>query len=209
MCNPNTPSVSLQTAVIMQIQEFSQNQQPFSRYDITTEIRRKCNAGELEIPECKSATNSTFYDIRKTAVDDIFEQLWNNGLCDGIPALVSSYDRNRGYRLFTGDAISAGSAIPAPSMVAPSPVSPPPTPLNPPTVKLPIPPIAMVPQTTMVTLSDAEIRRRIDLYMTRCQKVGMTPSLKQIQSAIKRGNRSTGLSYREIANVAGSLGYKV
>lgn len=210
MCNPNTPSVSLQTAVIMQIQEFAQKQTPFSRYDITTELRRKCNDGELDIPECKRDPNSDFCDVRKTAVDDIFEQLWNNGLCDGIPALVSSYDRNRGYRLFSGDTTTQGSAIPAPSMVAPSPVmSPPPTPLNPPTVKLPIPPIAMVPQTTMVTLSDAEIRRRIDLYMTRCQKVGMTPSLKQIQSAIKRGNRSTGLSYREIANVAGSLGYKV
>lgn len=211
MCNPNAPSVSLQTAVIMQIQEFAQKQTPFSRYDITTEIRRKCNAGELEIPECKRDTSSDFCDVRKTAVDDIFEQLWNNGLCDGIPALVSSYDRNRGYRLFTGDATSAGSAIPAPSMVAPSPVM-----STPPTVNLPtpavsqtIPPSPVVRQPTMVTLSDTEIRRRIDTYMTRCQKVGVTPSLKQIQSAIKRGNRSTGLSYREIANVANSLGYKV
>ena len=214
MCNPNTPSVSLQTAVIMQIQEFAQKQTPFSRYDITTELRRKCNDGELDIPECKRDPNSDFCDVRKTAVDDIFEQLWNNGLCDGIPALVSSYDRNRGYRLFSGDTTTQGSAIPAPSMVAPSPVTNTPSsvttiPTNQSVVSV-VPPMSAVPrQPTMVTLSDAEIRRRIDLYMTRCQKVGMIPSLKQIQSAIKRGNRSTGLSYREIANVAGSLGYKV
>ena len=73
---------------------------------------------------------------------------------------------------------------------------------------------ATVPQSPMVSvpssvLNDSEIRRRVTLYMDRCKTLGVTPTLKQIQSAIKRGKKSTGLSYNEISNVVTSLGYKV
>jgi hypothetical protein len=76
-----------------------------------------------------------------------------------------------------------------------------------PTVNLPVP-VTVNPASTVV-LNDSEIRRRVSMYLDHCTKVGLSPTLKNIQSAIKRGNKSTGLSYREIANVVSSLGHKV
>jgi hypothetical protein len=181
----------------MQVQEFVNSGQEFSRYDITKALRQKCNDGLLEIPEIEdlNVLSTVRYNVRKTEVDNIFDQLWSNGLPNGLPPLKCTYDRNRGYRLFSAD-VASGNAIPIPTA----------TPSATPVATPSIPPSRPV---NVVTLDDAEIRRRIQLYMDRCNVLGMTPSLKQIQSAIKRGNRSTGLSYREIANVTMSLGYKV
>jgi hypothetical protein len=215
MCNSTTPSVNLQTAVLMQVQEFVNAGQSFSRYDITKALRQKCSDGTLEIPELEIVNPgaSYRYDIRKQAVDDVFEQLWRNCLANGLPPLQVTYDRNLGYRIFSVDQNAlAQSAVPAilATATAPTPayVS------TPPTAVVTLPPvnpnqITSVPASSLVPLTDAEIKRRVTLYMDHCQSVGVTPSLKQIQSAIKRGNKSTGLSYREIANVAMSLGYKV
>ena len=199
MCNntSNIPSVSLQTAVLMQIQEFVNSGQEFSRYDITKALRQKCNDGLLEIPEVEDVNGGNVrYDIRKDAVDNIFEQLWNNGLPNGLPPLTWKWNRVLGYRVFSADVASV-SVVPTPTAV--------PTMTQTPSVPV-IPPSH--PSNMVTTLSDAEIRRRVQLYMQRCSTLGVTPTLKQIQSAIKR-NRSTGLSYREIANVTMSLGWKV
>ena len=211
MCNTsNIPSVSLQTAVLMQVQEFVNSGQEFSRYDITKALRQKCNDGLLEIPEVEDVNGGNVrYDIRKDAVDNIFEQLWNNGLPNGLPPLTCQYNRVLGYRVFSAD-MSAASAVPTPTST-PSAI---PVLTQTPSVSLQAtaPTVTAIPPSrpsNMVTLSDTEIRRRVQLYMKRCSTLGVTPSLKQIQSAIKRGNQSTGLSYREIANVTMSLGWIV
>ena len=201
----NIPSVSLQTAVFMQVQEFVNSGQEFSRYDITKALRQKCNDGLLEIPEVEDmnggGNNNIRYDVRKDAVDNIFEQLWNNGLSNGLPPLTCQYNRVLGYRVFSVD-VGSASAVPTPT-ATPSAVP------APQVAKVVIPGIPPSRPSNMVTtLSDTEIRRRVQLYMNRCQTLGMTPTLKQIQSAIKR-NRSTGLSRQEIFNVVMSLGWKI
>lgn len=214
MCNSTTPSVNLQTAVLMQVQEFVNAGQSFSRYDITKALRQKCSDGTLEIPELEIVNPgaSYRYDIRKQAVDDVFEQLWRNCLANGLPALQVNYDRNLGYRIFSVDP-NAVPATPTPVAATFAPV-PPSYVSTPPTAVVTLPPvnpnqITSIPASALVPLTDAEIKRRVTLYLDHCQSIGTTPTLKQIQSAIKRGNKSTGLSYREIANVAMSLGYKV
>lgn len=207
MCkNANTPSVNLQTAVLMQVQEFVNSGQAFSRYDITKALRQKCNDGLLDIPEVEDTNPGVTnrYNVRKQAVDDIFEQLFSNCLANGLPPLTYTFNQAGGYRVFAADP-NAVQAVPQPAVYASSPAVAP-------TVTLPsVNPnqVTSIPASTSVTLSDPEIRRRVGLYMDHCGKVGITPTLKNIQSAIKRGNKSTGLSYREIANVATSLGYKV
>jgi hypothetical protein len=207
MCqNPNTPSVNLQTAVLMQVQEFVNSGQAFSRYDITKALRQKCNDGLLDIPEIEDTNPGVTnrYNVSKDAVDTIFEQLYQNCLANGLPPLSYSYNRQGGYRVFAADP-NAVQAVSQPATY----VSQPNVPTLYPGVATSTPTITPITPTTTVTLSDPEIRRRVGLYMDHCGKIGLAPTLKQIQSAIKRGSKSTGLSYREIANVATSLGYKV
>lgn len=197
MCNStNVPSVNLATAVLMQVQEFVNSGQEFSRYDITKALRQKCNDGLLEIPECEDTNPGASYrfSILKGEVDNIFDQLFQNCLANGLPPLKVTFDRQRGYRLFSVDVVAA-----APQPVAtPQPVvaTAPPTP----EVRVSVP---------VSTLTDTEIKRRVTLYMTRCTQSGATPTLKNVQSAIKRGNKSTGLSYGEIANIVKSLGFSI
>lgn len=199
MCNPSVPSVSLATAVLMQVQEFVQTGKQFSRYDVTKSLREKCNNGLLEIPEVENTTGGNpRYFIPKQAVDDIFEQLWRNCLANGLPSLTAAYNPSLGYRTFSVDPTTISAAPQTTPQVAPQ-VSTPPAVSSSPSVSY---------GTGPVIVSDAEIRRRVTVYMERCKGYNIVPSLKQVQSAIKRGNRSTGLSHTELANIVMSLGYK-
>ena len=207
--------MNLQTAVLMQVQEFVNSGQTFSRYDITKALRQKCNDGLMEIPDIEDTNPgaSNRFNVRKDAVDGIFEQLYQNCLVNGLPPLTYNYEPTLGYRVFSVDPNAA--PVPAPPVASATNarnVGGPwgvPTP----TILVKVDPTQItsvpIPSPRTATLGDPEIRRRIDLYLSRCAKIGMTPTLKNIQSAIKRGNKSTGLSYREIVNVASSLGYKV
>lgn len=213
MCNStNVPSVSLATAVLMQVQEFVNSGQEFSRYDITKALRQKCNDGLLEIPECEDTNPAATYrfSILKNVVDGIFDQLFQNCLANGLPPLKVTFDRQRGYRLFSVDAALASTPVVAAPAQPSAPMA---YATNPSNVggswSSKTPPASVVVSVPSSTLTDTEIKRRVALYMESCKKLGVQPTLKRIQSAIKRGNHSTGLSCREIANVAISIGYKV
>lgn len=205
MCNPNVPSVVLATAVLMQVQEFVNSAQSFSRYDITRALRQKCNDGLLEIPEVEDVNTSNpayRYNIRKSDVDAIFDQLFQNCLSNGLPPLKVVYDRNLGYRVFSADQPSPAPSV---NIAPPATFTPPPVPVvsNPPVVSYSGQGIFSKPG-----VSDPEIRRRISLYVDGYSNTwGVNPTPKQVQSAIKRGNRSTGFSCNEIKNVMTSLGY--
>lgn len=213
MCNQsNVPSVNLQTAVLMQVQEFVQSGQAFSRYDITKALRQKCNDGLLEIPEVENVNSSPRFDIRKNAVDNIFEQLYQNCLANGLPPLTYTYNQVLGYRVFSAD---QNAVQPTPTPVQAPTVTlasfPPAAPLPATLANSPVSPtqVVSVPVTAVTTPDDSELRRRVGLYMGNCQKIGKTPTLRQIQSAIKRDGKSTGLSRRECGNIAVSLGFVV
>lgn len=210
MCNSNVPSVTLATAVLMQVQEFIGNNQAFSRYDITKALREKTNNGLLEIPEIENTTGgSPRYFVSKQAVDNIFEQLWRNCLVNGLPSLKVDFNAAGGYRVFSADSTAAQSVspqMPAPPALPVSPLPPTGAPVSLQMPNSPVLPFAY--GTSPAVVSDAEIRRRVTLYMKHCQQCNYTPSLKRIQSAIKRGNKSTGLTKNELANIVMSLGFK-
>jgi len=182
MCNQsNVPSVNLQTAVLMQVQEFVQSGQAFSRYDITKALRQKCNDGLMEIPDVENVNSSPRFDIRKSAVDAIFEQLYQNCLANGLPPLTYAFNQAGGYREFKVDSQAFANSL---ATVPPS------SPVNPTQItSVSNSPASMV-SVSMTALSDAEIKRRVALYLDHCSKIGMVPTVKQIQSAIKRGNRA-------------------
>src|ERR1035441_7849921 len=83
MCNKQqVPSVTLQSAVLMQVKAFAQNNTPFSVHDITRTIRQKTSQGELEIPEVEVQGASFRFDIPHPKVKALFDELWTSGVFD-------------------------------------------------------------------------------------------------------------------------------
>jgi len=199
MCNSTSvSSMTLQSAILSQIQEFLGNGQTFSVFDVTTALRSKCNGGSLEIPEVESSNPSaTFrFDIRHDSVKAAFAELWDNALQSGLPALNRAF--NGRYFVYEADQLVTPS-VQSPIQVSTS------NPVSATTVSATVvsgpTPVQPAPQ-----LNEAEVTRRIRIYLENCTKTGHVPTPKQVQSAIKR-DRSTGFSYDKIIDISKNLGY--
>jgi hypothetical protein len=189
MCN-QVQSVTLQTAVLMQVKEFAQNNTPFSVHDITRTIRSKTAQGELEIPEVEISGASFRFDIQHAKVKALFDELWRTGVFD--PDFSLSRQFNGMYFQYTPSLINGGAV--AGISVAPQ------APLT-----------AGVPTTsaTNATTLPSDVQSRVATYLTNCAGRNFRPSLKQVQSAIKRGNASTGWSCEALRDYIEGLGYTV
>lgn len=186
-------SVTLQTAVLMQVKEFAAANIAFSVHDITREVRSKVNSGALEIPEVEVAGASFRFDIPHTKVKALFNELWETGVFDPDFALDRQF--NGTYFEFTPKAVSATpTTVPVTVNSA---------------VNVAQPPI--VPPTTATNQNDkTAIKARIQLYLINCAARTIRPTLKQVQSAIKRGNVSTGYSCDELKDIIeNDFGYSV
>jgi len=183
MCN--IPTVTLQTAVLLTIKEFADDGNKFSAHDITRSIRDKCNGGKLEIPEVEdlSGADSFRYNVQHNKVRDLFNEMRDNGVFDADYTI---------HRNFNGMFFEYTASSTAPSQ--------PPVPsyggTPPPTSILPVVPLA-----TVFAQVDAEIKRRVTQYLQNCKTRNFRPSLKQVQSAIKRGDKSTGVSSGELEDL--------
>jgi hypothetical protein len=194
MSTQTIQSFTLRDAVISQVQELINGGTPFSRYEVTKALRNRVNNGELEIPELATGGSNIKFWIKKDDVDNIFEDIFRNPSNYGVPPLRYSIQPGQAFRTFEVDSNASQFPSPAPvSASLPAGAS----------VTLAVSPVV----TSSASLNDAEIRRRIKRYLERCLATGELTTLKKIQSAIKRGKKSTGLSYNEIRNVAASLGY--
>ena len=107
MCN-QVQSVTLQTAVLMQVKEFAQTNTPFSVHDITRTIRTKAAQGELEIPEVEVQGASFRFDIPHPKVKGIFEEMWKTGVFD--PDFTLSRQFNGMYWLYTPAPVNGGAS---------------------------------------------------------------------------------------------------
>jgi len=199
MCNQtNVPSVTLQTAVLMQVKEFATNSQTFSVHDVTRSIRMKCSQGELEIPEVEVAGASFRFDIPHAKVKGIFDEMWRTGVFD--PILTLNRQFNGTYFEYTPTLTQpAVAATPAPAAPAPAPSV---------TVASPAPSTATTTTTTSGPVPDSVVQDRIQTYLDNCEARNFRPTLKQVQSAIKR-DVSTGWSCEKIQDYIEGLGYSV
>jgi len=196
MCRHTSAPVTLQDAVLEQVTEFATNNQTFSVHDVTRNIRTKVAQGGLEIPEVE-VTGATFkFDIRHDRVKSIFLDLLNTGIFD--PNFTLNRQFNGTYFEYT-PALN--------SNVAPASV---------PSVSSPYVQVASVssqpnvPKTSTGKTDSLVIKDRVKTYLANCVTRQFRPTLKQIQSAIKRGNVSTGWSVSELENlIVNELGYKV
>jgi hypothetical protein len=189
------PSVTLQTAVILAVKNFGTNGQTFSIHDITKAIRNQCNNGELEIPEVEITGGGQYrFEVEHTKVKALFLDLFNSGAFDNDFALLEEFNRANGFRTYT-----------------------PQTQVNTPTS--PVPVVGTAPITTpVVTISaptasttksiDSEVQGRIQKYLDNCKNRNFRPSLRHVQSAIKRGDHSTGYSVEDLRDFIQGLGYQ-
>lgn len=182
--NSSIQSVTLQTAVLMQVQAFAKANQEFSIHDITTAVRSKVNNGELEIPEVEVSGASFRFDIPHTKIKDIFNELWNTGVFD--PEFTLSRQYTGMYYKFTP---TLNTPVPSAPFVSAPPVS------------------ATVPSVTYTSPSPAisgdkvSVMERIKKYLNGCKARNFRPSLKQVQSAIKRGDESTGWQCSDLKDI--------
>ena len=192
MCN-QVQSVTLQTAVLMQVKEFAQNNTPFSVHDITRTIRSKTAQGELEIPEVEISGASFRFDIQHAKVKALFDELWRTGVFD--PDFSLSRQFNGMYFQYTPSPVNGGGAVAGVTI----------------TPNQPVPlaaPVASVP--TASGPLPADIAARVGTYLVDARNRNFRPNLKQVQSAIKRGDASTGYSCDVLKSyITGTLGYTV
>ena len=190
MCN-QVQSVTLQTAILMQVQAFAKNNQSFSVHDITRTIREKTAQGELEIPEVEVSGASFRFDIPHAKVKELFDELRRTGVFDPEFSLARQLVGGM-YFEYTPQLITGGNV----SAQTPAPVTPVPTPVN-------------VPVALSVTPVTNDITTRVQQYLTNCAARNFRPTLKNTQSAIKRGAVSTGVSCEDLKTIIQGLGYTV
>lgn len=198
MCN-QVQSVTLQTAVLMQVKEFAQNNQPFSVHDITRTIRHKTAQGELEIPEVEVSGTSFRFDIPHAKVKTLFDELWRTGVFD--PDFTLSRQFNGMYFEYTPSLLAVSPTVqvstPAVTHATQTVSTPAPTPAP--------APVASSPSTSV---SNSVVQDRIQTYLDNCTSRNFRPTLKQVQSAIKR-DVSTGWTCEQIQDYVEGLGYDV
>ncbi len=190
-------SVTLQDAVLSQVKEFAANGTTFSVHDITTQIRAKVNAAQLEIPECEVPNSSIRFNISHPTVKGVFENLWRQGVFN--PDFTLDRQFNGTYFQYSPVPVAApvGTSVASPTPVASVPFA-----------ALYSASTGVVPSNAPAT-DRATIENRIQLYLNNCAARSFRPSLKQVQSAIKRGDVSTGWSCEDIKTVVEGLGFSV
>lgn len=193
MCNNQTvPSVTLQSAVLLQVKEFVQNKQAFSVFDITREIRTKASNGDLEIPEAEVNGASFRFDIPHAKVKDLFNDLWNTGVFD--PDFTLDRKFNGTYFVYTPSLVSGNTAAPQPGTSTTST-----TITATPAVTSQFAPTLSV-QPLFTKVPSSVVKDRVSFYLDNCQDRNFRPTLKQVQSAIKR-DVSTGWSCEELKSL--------
>ncbi len=195
MCQ-QVQTVTLQTAILQQVSEFAANNTVFSVHDITVAIRQKTAAGELEIPEVEVQGASFRFDIPHAKVKSLFDELYRTG---GIFDPNYRLDRafNGTYFEYTPTLVGNVAATPAP-VPTPAPVG----------ANVPVPSAPVAPSVTPA-VGGNDITTRVQQYLTNCVARNFRPSLKQVQSAIKRQNVSTGVSCESLKTTIEILGYTV
>jgi len=194
MCNnQNVPSVSLQSAVLLQVKEFVKNKQTFSVHDITRNIRSKASSGDLEIPEVEVSGASFRFDIPHTKVKSLFNDLWNTGVFD--PEFTLNRSFNGTYWEYTPSPVS-GNTAPQPGAYTASTTS----------AAVPAVTVQNVPTPTVPSVN---IPNRIKTYLTNCKNRNVRPTIKQIQSAIKRDNDINSVRCEDLRSTIQSFGFTI
>jgi hypothetical protein len=197
----------------MQVKEFAQNSQQFSVHDITSALRNKTAQGDLEIPEVEVQGASFRFDIQHVKVKALFDELWRTGVFD--PDFSLSRQFNGMYFQYTpslvgGGAVAGISVAPQVALSAGPAVAPVASATNANNVGQNWGNTTPVVQATVLHGKPTEvvIGDRVRIYLDNCVIRNFRPTLKQVQSAIKR-DFSTGWSCDDLKALVQKIGYTV
>ena len=206
MCN-QVPSVTLQTAVLMQAKEFADNNQQFSVHDITRTLRLKTGQGELEIPEVETTGASFRFDIPHVKVKALFDELWRTGVFD--PDFTLSRQFNGVYFEYTPSAVNQSANAGVSVNPTPTPQTAPPAPVN--NVEDRIKTYPQRPRPAWLACAPVNnVEDRIKTYLSNCAIRNLRPTLRRVQSAIKRNDTIPIPSCEELKDcIENVLGYVV
>lgn len=198
-----TNQATLKELVQGAVEGFLATDTPFSVHNLTTSIRQLVNSGAVTVPSLFVDGKDFKYEIGHDDVKFYFQELFN----------ANSFSRQVGrrfedpYFLYfgvdsnsttdptsstdTGDAFSrltkALAAMRPKSILS-----------TPKTTNFDSSPRVQV---TTAKVGRNEIIKRVRTYFNNCSDQGFLPSSKQIQSAVKRGDRSTGWSRSELRQI--------
>jgi hypothetical protein len=173
----------------MQVLEFAKANAKFSIHDIKAALRSKVANQELEIPETEVCGTSYKFEVTHVAVKTLFLDLLRT---NGFGAeYVFSRKFNGMYFEYTPSPVNVVNDNNAPTIPVP---------------QAPAQPSVSNPTST---IADPMIQNRIATYLSHCKSRNFRPSLKQVQSAIKRSDSGTGISCDEIQTYVKSLNYNV
>jgi hypothetical protein len=176
--------------------------QSFSVYDITTNIRNLANSGAVEPIGTRVYGQAFDFQIEHSDVKSIFNELYeDNGFSEPLScSFTGSYylysalgavnpvaatvrakvsplqSLTQAVQKFGQAAKSATAATAALSAVAPK-----------------------------GALDEATVISRVRQYLDGCEQRGVTPTSRQIQSAIKRNGKSTGWSRSELDSIRNDI----
>ena len=199
---------TLKELVLGAVEGFLATGTQFSVHDITNSIREVVNTGIVEIPALHVDGQAFKFNIGHEDVKFYFNELYRDGLFskplirsftgayflyEAAPASVTnlspkSLNFANNYPLSnTGSALgqlaSALAGMRNASVVAVPSAA------------------AAVQQAVSGKLGRTEVVSRVRQYLTNCKSRGITPSNKQIQSAIKRNGKSTGWTRSDLDQI--------
>ena len=192
-------TVTLQTAVIMVVKDFVQNDESFSIHDITVGIRERCNNGLLEISEIENPDPSAPFRfiVEHSVVRVLFNEMWDRGVFSGQTPILDRRHNGRYWEFSSGSdddvllksllddlGVSDSDLLNVSVAKSQSTYSPP------------------TPDSLALDERKIEAKRRIKIYLENCAKVPVFPTLKQVQSAI---HRPRGLPLNFTCDEIGSL----
>lgn len=191
--------MTLDEAIKNQIIEFGNNNKTFSVHDITSELRRKTANGDIEIPEVQVDKYSFKFEISHAKVKNIFDYGWTSGEYNKYFTLNRNF--NRVYYEYTATVINnpsnsndttSSNVNSNNSAVA----------TNSPTNNSNI--ISNIKSNNQFNVDDI-IKNNIKNYII---KHNNSPTIKEIQSAIKRKNYLVWTCEQIKAYVEQTLNYK-
>jgi hypothetical protein len=166
----------IEEAVLKTVNAFLDTDKTFSIFDITQQIRQDAENGVIEIPTLRVDNQPFEFDIPHSVVKDVFLAYVAQGVFN--QGLVRKW--NGQYFVYQGAVNVAANNAVLPS----APVS------QPYTAPLSSSGSSKLPKDIVII--------RIGMYLKNCKSRGSNPTVKQIQSAIKRGNEQVGWTCGEL-----------
>lgn len=196
---------TLKELVLGAVEGFLATDTPFSVHDLTTSIRQVVNSGAIEIPALYVSGQAFKYDISHDDVKFYFSELNDAELFSQL--LARKF--NGTFNVFRGADSPAVSnplklKVPSPFQGAAQAIANLGNALGSMTkaIGTKTPSIATaVQQASAGKLGRTEVVDRVRLYLSNCDKRGINPTNKQIQSAIKRGGKSTGWTRSDLDQI--------